>query len=701
MLYSNVDFTVVYVDPSIETAGDGTTPATALKTLPATAEAFANNTCYLIRRTAETDAAVIPSGTNNNISNLLLLGMPTPADQMYDLVPEAAKTAWGADEAVYANIESTVANGQFQLPNLRVFLLHRVYLFRSGINSDHYILYFYNSSEYKMCLSFEHCKFGSRGLDVNREDYTGVLTTSRLKSYVYIYYARMLNIRDCIMNYCVTGNTSNPCGIYCRFSEILNVEDVKIYSPLNSSSSGYYALCLSETHDEGIECVIRNVTQTVLFNGTFEHVPCLMNVNGYLNARIKNISITMPGRGLSEVRPANLCLQNTLIYFGYMRDFSIKDITIDIPCCWRCTSPAVYMRNMYSGNYVPGIEKEVRNITINLAEDEAVAIGSPLSYSEASNSSSSYVACYLEFNNRDSEVYAKVPIVDHLTINNPRGRSLYIYNARLTNARLKGSMTCHYTVADIDHLSTWFPGYVLWANDGSHVRVKDLSINIANPAYLYSQEPAVGTSFNNRSNVFADKCNVSLRPLTYLSANDYQIYQGFGCNNEGEEGHFCFRCPNGIADTWSVHRTGGGAAAIKMYNNNFNTTRTMVLGRKPFKGMQLLPTTSGRHILKAHIAYKGYADDSDMFRRFMISATVRDVDGNDVTYWSTIHGRWADDSASEWINDENLTQKCLELPLDLVANNPVDIRIYFCWFSSAGFVYLDPALELVPQTTGV
>lgn len=696
MLYSNVDFTVVYVDPSIETAGDGSTPANALQTLPATAEAFTNNTCYLIRRTAETDAAVIPNGSNSTITNLLLLGMPTPADQMYEFVPEEAKTAWGADEAVYANIQSTVADGRFQLPNLRVFLMHRIYLFRSGINADNYILYFYNSNEYKMCLSFEHCKFGSRGIDVDKEDYTGVLTTSRLKSYVYIYYARMLNIRDCVMNYCITGNTSNPHGIYCRFPEILNVEDVKIYSPLNYTSSGYYALSLSENSEEGIECTIRNVEQTILFNGTYEYIPSLMNVNGFLNARIQNISITMPGRGLSEVRPANLYLQNTLIYYAYMRDFSIKDVTIDIPYCWRCTSPAIYMRNMYSSNYVPGIEKEVRNITINLGEDEGIAIGSPISYSDASNSGSSYVACYLEFSNRDGEIYAKVPIVDNLTVNNPRGRSLYIYNARLTNARLKGSMSCYYTVADIDSLSTWFPGYVLWAYDGSHVRVKDLSVNIENPAYLYSQEPAVGTTFNNRGNVFADKCNVSLRPLTYLSGNDYYIHQGFGCNNEGEDGHFCYRCPNGIADTWSVHRTGGGAAAIKLYNNNYNTIRTMVLGRKPFKGMQLLPTTSGRHILKAHIAYKGYADDSDMFRRFMISATIRNADGKDVTFWSTIHGRWLDDSSSEWINDENLTQKCLELPLDLIENNPVDVRIYFSWFSSSGFVYLDPALELEP-----
>ena len=51
MRYSNVDFNIVYVDPSRGTDGDGTTPATAKKNLPSTAADFQNNTCYIIRRT--------------------------------------------------------------------------------------------------------------------------------------------------------------------------------------------------------------------------------------------------------------------------------------------------------------------------------------------------------------------------------------------------------------------------------------------------------------------------------------------------------------------------------------------------------------------------------------------------------------------------------------------------------------------------
>ena len=53
MRYANIDFSVVYVDPSKSSSGTGATPATALNALPSTAAAFADNTCYLVRRTAE------------------------------------------------------------------------------------------------------------------------------------------------------------------------------------------------------------------------------------------------------------------------------------------------------------------------------------------------------------------------------------------------------------------------------------------------------------------------------------------------------------------------------------------------------------------------------------------------------------------------------------------------------------------------
>src|SRR5574344_151959 len=251
MRYSNVEFSVVYVDPSRSASGDGTTPETALKSLPATAGEFLDNTCYLIRRTAESAACTVRNGTNYDVANLVIMGMPMAADTMWELVPAAARTARRADRPQYANVQSTVASGSFQLPYIQHFLLHRVYLFRDNINADNYILKFNNSSDYIGCYSFEHCKFGSKGINLDVSSYTGELTASRCKSYVYIYYARMVNISDCTINHAVTGNTQNPYGIYVYFSDVLNVQDVRVYSAAWTDYGQYHALYLSYNSSKG------------------------------------------------------------------------------------------------------------------------------------------------------------------------------------------------------------------------------------------------------------------------------------------------------------------------------------------------------------------------------------------------------------------------------------------------------------------
>ena len=332
MRYSNVDFNVVYVDPSRGTAGDGTTPAKALKALPSTAADFANNTCYIIRRTAESSACVVPNGTNNNITNLLIMGMPMASDAMWELVPSEARTAWGSDSAQYANVQSTVASGSFQLPYVQHFLLHRVYLFRDAINADNYILKFYNSSDYIGCYSFEHCKFGSKGINLDSSSYTGELTASRCKSYVYIYYARMVNISDCTINHAVTGNTQNPYGIYVYFSDVLNVQDVWVYSAAWTDYGQYHALYLSYNSSKGVECNIVNVTQTVRRNGSATHVPLLLYVQGYISTVVRDIKV-VTGNPLSATKPSSYQLDYQMIYFGNCYEMNVDGIDVNIPEC--------------------------------------------------------------------------------------------------------------------------------------------------------------------------------------------------------------------------------------------------------------------------------------------------------------------------------------------------------------------------------
>ena len=83
MRYSNVDYNVVYVDPSKTSSGDGTTPAKALMALPTSIASIPDKTCFIIRRTAEAKACQLPSGSSSSLTDLMLVGMPLASDAMW------------------------------------------------------------------------------------------------------------------------------------------------------------------------------------------------------------------------------------------------------------------------------------------------------------------------------------------------------------------------------------------------------------------------------------------------------------------------------------------------------------------------------------------------------------------------------------------------------------------------------------------
>ena len=110
MILSNTSFNAIYVDPSAASAGDGSTPAQALNSLPDSASSIADATCFIVRRTAATSEVRLPQGENTSITAFALVGMPKPTDELYPLMPDEAKTAWGADAADYARIKAVTKN---------------------------------------------------------------------------------------------------------------------------------------------------------------------------------------------------------------------------------------------------------------------------------------------------------------------------------------------------------------------------------------------------------------------------------------------------------------------------------------------------------------------------------------------------------------------------------------------------------------
>lgn len=686
MRFSNIDYTVVYVDPSRGGNGNGTTPANALNALPASISSIADNTCYVVRRTAEAKSCQLPSGTNSGLRNLMIVGMPMASDEAWDLMPQEARTAWGSDTALYANVRMATANGSFQMPNVEQFVLHRVHLFRDNVDANAWILRLDNANQGVACVSIRHCRFGARGIDVDRPTYQTVLAANRLTAYVHVQYARVLSIRDCTLNHAVAGYSSYGDGIYCRWSDIVHVEDVRVFSPAWTNSSQSWPLRLSDEGNDGVECIVRNVSQTIRLNGASgQYVPTLLSVKGYISLTLDGITVAT-GTPLAAAKPSSYQAYYSCVSVEEPREMTMRNVDMEYSDCWDCNAPVLNINRAEFSSYVPGVSKGLRNVSVTMARENG--IGQCCTYANAMRDGYSHAVVQASFSS-GSGPEVKTPCADGLVVKAPRCKALYGEGLRITDAEFEGAVHLKGCIADIRSITTWFPGAALNLYDGSHARVRRIACNTENDVYPYNEDPAIGTDFDDRGNAYVDESNTPLRPMACLPQRSEHIYLGFGCGSEGADGHFAYRCANGVCDTWSVHREGGGASALKLSNNACPTGGTMVLGRRPFNGMQLLPATTGRHVLRAHVALKGFARPEEIYRQLVVSA---EVGGR--TLYSTTDGRWADDPSSVWVNDSELTQLVLEMPLDVAEVAPVDVRVCYSWYASGGFVYLDPNIEL-------
>ena len=443
-----------------------------------------------------------------------------------------------------------------------------------------------------------------------------------------------------------------------------------------------------------MEATIDGVRVKYLVNGSdSRYLPVALQLYGTPHVRVSNVTAATED-ATPDSHPETLRLSGSLVRLSYIHDFTLRDVEADLRHVWQIDQPVVHIYHNLQGNYA-GCEKEVSGIRISCGSDPAVAIGGSRSYGDARGFSSSQSLLNIEYSSGDrSSCYPKVCTAHGLELRNPRGISLCASMARITDAVLEGGAHLSGCLADIASISTWFPGHALRLANYSHARIGEIAVNTVNAEYPYNSDTVVVCNDGDYAgNAYVERCNVPLCPAQ-LSTSAGDTHVARACGNAGETGHYTMLSRNVVADTWNVHRTGGAAACIKLRNDACDTGNTMTLGRKPFRGLLLTPETTGRHVLRMHAAFKGFDSLDALQRRLVVTATA-DENGSPRVYTSSADGQWRDDPYAEWVNDSDLTQKVLEIPLDIATLSAVDVRIHYGWYSATGFVYIDPAIELV------
>lgn len=693
MLYSNTEYNVVYVDPSAAAGGDGASPATALNDLPPIG-GIADGTCYMIRRTARSSACSLPSGTNETVARVLLIGMPLPSDPLYALVPDEAKAAWGGDAQERANVRATSGSASMAMNQLETLLLHRINLFRSGVSSiSAYLISSYQTADSKGVFTFDRCRFSLEGRDIDEDGYSGgAYTQNALCGYVRLGRVRMLNIRDCAVN---LRPAEQYGGIYCQSPDILNFTGNSVNVLARGSMDYPPALIdLSSTRRGQIEAVVSGLSVRYLLNGgdgtCFDRV---LSLSCFPSLRVKGVSATMADAAPGATRPSRVFMNGSLLNISDTGDYSVRDVSASLPYCRRFDSPFVRISGQTVNTYA-GCEREIRDIVLSAGDENA--IGDGRTYAECRNFSESQSLLSVQsYQYEGQSGYPKIPEIRDITLRNPRGLSLWASGCRVTEAVLEGGACLSGCLADITSISTWFPGYVLRLDNYTHARIGSITVNTANAEHPYDGDVVIQCQEGGHSgNVYVERCNVPLCPaLLQTAAGDGHLART--CANAGEDGHYTMLSANTVADTWNVRREGGAGACLKIRCDACPTAGTMSLGRKPFRGLVLAPDAAGRRMLKLHVALKGFTDPDGLSSKFVVTATV-DEGGTPRAYSSASDGRWADDTDAVWVNDSDLVQKVLEMPLDIPAGATVDVRLHYGWYSATGFVYVDPAATLEP-----
>lgn len=321
LTFKNIEYNIVYIDPTIGTAGNGSTPATALSTFP---NPLVNNTCYVIRRTTKENYAELVNMTNANLNNLIIMGMPKSRfSDEYALLPQEVKDAWGSDTETYANV---LANKTLTILNIKSFNLLNTFFFRNeGDTSErsagkNAMFMHYTSSSNEafygdVNVYIKGCKFGHFHYDMSdttyQEENEADPNNYARSCMRYLFFGKInnLEIKDSTFDYtCDLGSnsiltnfdSSSYINISGDRSTKTGVNAAFIFTPTkdiilkNLVLNCRYAHELKWGTDSSLSCM--NYLSDILYDNDF--YTCNRSALGILDIRsntakckIKNISI--------------------------------------------------------------------------------------------------------------------------------------------------------------------------------------------------------------------------------------------------------------------------------------------------------------------------------------------------------------------------------------------------------------------------
>lgn len=740
--YNTIEYNVVYIDPTLATAGDGSTPETALITLP---NPLVNNTCYIMRRTSEETVIDMPQTKNSGLTHIILLGMPTSESQFYPIIPDDVKIAWGSDTYKYANVRmnvasytTTPANNQcFYENSMEQLIVENCYFFRDANSGSAYqylgMMFYLGKGSYTQDILFTNCKFGYATYNIEDDDYLATNETvptdtskypqGKCAGYVYVYTAETLKFDRCIFNWVTYNYRNTENAEYYKCNEIINVrEGAKEFYLINSELNRLNLQAITDfnsaTHSTGIitefnknnysdKTIIKDFTLNYIFcKSLSSHTGqrCLTINSNY--TEIENVKVNFKKMMNYDVSSLDFTGTNPLIGIYNIRNALrvnniVCDATKDESLSFSGIPVFFTEGNMYP---ISSPESYVKNITAKFPKE-------PVRIIPTSNNVLSFAGTHYGYNSDGDWAYnsqsvsqyhnyAKACICDNINVEayKHKGQALYLYMVGARTDHIDGKVSINHSVLDVNKINSFYSeGTNITITGNSYLKCNEYKADISR----YTGKVNMSVTYPP-SSVWINKSNVLLfndvADTTNTPGAKNMVYY---CPNYITDGQYIARNPHTFAKSWTVTRTGSNSTASLRFNNNTLSSNPypLVIGMYPTKGIQLVPSSTGKHQLSCYIALKNFdiTEYANMSNRLWLEIEVPETleDGTAITHTYTTKGIcWTPDT-STWAGDSDLTTYKIALPIDIKEiTNPVNVKISYSLYSVLGFTYLDPDIKL-------
>ena len=736
--YNNIQYDVVYIDPTLAEGGDGTTPSSALKTIPT----LVDNTCYIIRRTSEEYLVDMPQSKKAaNLTHIMFLGMPREDSDFYPIIPSEVKEAWGNDVDTYANVRMNLSSYTTTPENsivihsttLLSLVCENCYFFRdgnSGAANQNLSPMFY--IEKKADATFNNCKFGYAQYDLDDDDYLNsnediATDTSKYPQYKccsYFYATTMdtLTLKNCIINqvtfeyntnsynyrmFRTTFNVWNGCNEFLMDGCTLNILNRYQYTSVTSSQFGGNGLTIGDAYTTTpYHSIVKNCTINHIFckaNTTIKSLKALQLST--TDVEMENVKCNFKGMKNFNVSSLTFSDGTQIIYIGSSRtSIRVNNIICDMTKEGSLSisgAPVLYIW----ANYRPvgNPNSYIKNINIKFPSEPQKIIDYNTNVLHLASdtycwSSDGGWADGTAYNYRST---GRTFLADNIVVEayQAKGNALYMVHSNARADHIYGDINLDHSTLDVGTIKNYYTeGTAITTTNGSYLKCNEYIGNMeryTGKAQISSDH--VPSIYVNKSNMLLFNEIVSTNNMV-INSNSMML-----CPNYVANGQMFARNTHTFAKSWSVTRTGSNASAsLKFYNNTTSVSNPNVLtiGLEPFNGIEVLPSQLGKHILTCYLATKNFADDEKQYgsRNCWLDVIVPETteDGVDIRHTYSSKARpWYVDNSS-WSGDAGLETYKIEMPIvvkDLT--KPINVKLNYKWVSTSGFVYIDPNIKLV------